>query len=287
MSIQTFFQEQNITLVSAVSFSEAIILKPHLLPDFTPASVIVMAVPYRTNAYRSDLSCYAVAKDYHGFFSSLFARFNEAMLPLYPAHCFKGFADHSPFDERQLALVAGLGVRGDNGLLITKTYGSYVFLGEILTDLSLSELRTAGIPTVEHASAPGECLHCGACAAVCPGKCLPGTVRTTCASALSQKKGALSESEVSVLSASGCLWGCDRCQAVCPMNQNVSATPLPFFAEDRLDNLSLTEITRLPEATYQQYPFAWRPRAILERNLQILNNTTPKGGTNDETGSSD
>ena len=76
---------------------------------------------------------------------------------------FWGFADKSPLSETYTAACAGLGIIGDNHLLINEKYGSFVFIGEILSEVPAEELGYDGREPVT-----GGCLHCGKCAAKCP-----------------------------------------------------------------------------------------------------------------------
>ena len=75
---------------------------------------------------------------------------------------FAGFADDSPIAEREAAAKAGLGIIGENGLLITEKYSSFVFLGEIITDLKMD---TVNLPIKK-------CVGCGLCKNVCPANAI-------------------------------------------------------------------------------------------------------------------
>ncbi len=106
------------------------------LPEH-PCRVVMCAFPYRTeDSPGRNISRYAVVADYHRVVRSaleqaadkLSARLGGAFVP---------FVDASPIPEVACAVRAGLGVRGKNGLLITREYGSFVFLGELVTDLPL------------------------------------------------------------------------------------------------------------------------------------------------------
>lgn len=104
-----------------------------------PAGVFVAAFPYFTSSHPStgNLSLYARGEDYHRVLLRRLTWAAEQLAQRYPDHHFVPGSDASPLDERQCARLAGLGILGRHGLLILPPYGSWVFLGTILTDLEL------------------------------------------------------------------------------------------------------------------------------------------------------
>ena len=237
-------------------------------------TAILMTVPYvmadDVYATERNLSLYAVPNDYHGYFEALKQDLIPKLQGLFPAHRFSLFADHSPIAEIDAALQCGLGILGDNGLLITPAYGSFVFIGEIVTDMTY-ELVT-GEDSGFIPSSPGRCEGCGACVAACPGKCLPSS-RASCVSAISQKKGELSEEEISLLLSQDLVWGCDTCQLVCPHNRrilkNQADTPIAYFQNDRMITVTEHTILDMPENLFQKRAYAWRGRTVILRNLRL------------------
>lgn len=220
-------------------------------------SVLMLALPYRVGGEaKGNLSTYAVSVDYHRVAAELFAWLLPRLEAAYPGAKFAGFADHSPIDERHAAAIAGLGCIGDNGLLITARYGSYVFLAEIITDL----------PTDALPCPVAVCDHCGACRAACPVQ-MDGV---RCLSALTQKKGELTADEAALIVRAGMAWGCDVCQDVCPRNRGVDCAPLPTFVRDRVPTLTLAALAAMDDAAFARRAYAWRGRAVIARNLRLL-----------------
>lgn len=221
-------------------------------------SVIVACFPYlldKEKYQNSNISKYAVVTDYHWV---ALARLREACAKLketFPDEEFSAFADNSPIPEVKAACLAGLGVRGMNSLLITKKYGSYVFIGEIVTSLEFKTNNNC-IPS---------CCECGKCIEVCPARaiCENGIDTEKCLSAITQKKGVLTQAEEKLMRECGCVWGCDICQDVCPMNKNVSLTQIEEFLRSPVP--ILTAHTNLDGRAYE-----WRGRKVIERNLDIL-----------------
>lgn len=133
--------------------------------------------------------------------------------------------DSNTLPERYIAYLAGIGFIGKNNMLITKQYGSYVFLGEIITDLEIpcEDQRTHSELTIF-----AECGQCENCLKECPTKsinksrCNPNI----CLSYLTQKK-ALTTSEIKLLK--GNIFGCDFCQLRCPYNEAAQKSALQDF----------------------------------------------------------
>lgn len=226
------------------------------LPEH-PRSVLVVLFPYRFPENGSRNLCrYACVPDYHKIAGAVLERTAAALRQKYPENHFEPFIDNSPVPEVEAAVRAGLGCRGDNGLLLHPLYGSYVFIGTIVTD---RYWEAADVPLTG-------CRHCGACKADCPAGCIGRGDRDGCLSAVSQKKGTLTAEEQQMLRANGLAWGCDRCQEACPANRSALIRPHPCF--DRyMPWLSAADLDDLADKAY-----GWRGRAVPERNLKILYN---------------
>ena len=233
------------------------------------AGVYVAAFPYYAGDRPGNLSLYARGEDYHRVLLRRLEPVCEGLRALHRGHQFVPGTDSSPLDERQCARLAGVGIQGLNGLVIVEPYGSWVFLGTILTDLPL--------PSAKEPS--GTCIQCGACVRACPGGALKTSPfdESRCLSALTQKKGQLPPEEETLLTAHPLIWGCDICQRVCPYNKDVLPSPLrdlsgedsvPYlsslFPED-LEGLS----NRSFRAKYGDRAFAWRGPGVLRRNLSL------------------
>ena len=255
------FASLSIDSFGALSIEDAQIINARLLEkeNFTPRSVLMFAIPYYAGE-TVNLSRYAAARDYHIIIKEITDRLIEGIKAEYPEANAKGYGDHSPINERSAALRAGLGILGDNGLLIHEKYGSYIFIGDVITDLS---------PELLFAKPPMEirtCVHCGKCKAACPTGILRGE-GADCLSAITQKKGELSESEKALMRKYNTAWGCDICQTVCPYNKAPVLTPIDFFYQDRIDKLTRDYLSTLTDEALRMRAFGWRGRAVLERNL--------------------
>ena len=254
----------SISLGQPLSLSDCRVLRPYLLErtgiSADSGSVIMIAVPYAVPCERRTVSMYAVAKDYHAYFAALFDAVLPSLRADFPGHVFAGFADHSPVAEVEAACMAGLGVMGSNGLLLTREHGSYVFLGEIVTSL----------PTDQAPQPIVHCPDCGACRRACP----VALSRDTCLYALTQKKGKLDDSQIQRLRTHDLIWGCDTCQEVCPYNKAAARagtlyTTIPYFLEDLIPAPDLALLQGMTDEEFSRRAYAWRGRETICRNILI------------------
>ena len=269
MNITEIFEQEKIEYYAPISLSSVRVIKPYLLErcgiSCEGGSALVMCVPYYSGV-TENVSAYACSRDYHLYFEGLFDRLIPKLRELYPGYSFYGFADHSPISEVHAASAAGLGIIGDNHLLITEKYSSFVFLGEIISDMPAENY---GIDP--YAGGVRTCEHCGACSRGCP----EGLDVSSCLSALTQKKGELDENEQARLTAHGIAWGCDKCQNVCPHTKRAVSTesiytPIDFFYEQRIERIDLDALWSMSEEEFFARAFSWRGKETIARNLKIL-----------------
>lgn len=257
---------RGISLVAPLSLADATVQKPYLLEraGIADGTAFLFAVPYYTtkcDLTASNISAYAVSRDYHLFFKELFDEILPILQAQFPQNRFAGFTDHSPIMEAQAAVRAGLGYWGCNHLFLTDKHASFVFLGEIVTDARMNA------PAKEEK----QCPACGACRAACP----VGLDVTRCHSALTQKKGALSPDECAAILAHGSAWGCDLCQLACPVTKKARKcgtlyTTIPFFAESAHTPLSAKDVREMSDEEFATRAYSWRGRQTILRNLELL-----------------
>lgn len=222
-------------------------------------SILVFLFPYYVGDFpKRNISKYAMLKDYHKVAGEMLEEAVANLEKEFPFNSFHAFVDSSPIKEVKAAARAGLGRLGKNSLLINDTYGSYCFIGEIVTDLYLP-------PSHFHR----ECLNCDLCIKKCPAAAITenGVDEGRCLSALTQKKGELTDKERERIKNNGSVWGCDICQDVCPLCKAPQKTPfkefremvIPFVDEENLDEF------------FPVSSFAWRKKATILRNIRIVN----------------
>lgn len=259
-----FFKKQGIEYYGVLDYAEAREINPAIMEreSFEPRSIILFLLPYYAGECEN-LSRYAAARDYHLAIRHYTAELIDELHRLFPDSSAKGYGDHSPIDEVGAALRSGLGLVGDNGLIINERYGSYVFIGDVVTDID-PELLGAVEPTEI-----GHCMKCGACKRACPTGILRGE-GTDCLSAITQRKGELTDGEMALMRRYNTAWGCDLCQSVCPYNRAPKITPIAFFHRDRITELTRERLDAMDKQSFRERAFAWRGRKTVERNLDIL-----------------
>jgi len=225
-------------------------------------SIIVALFPYYFGEdEKSNISMYTYGKDYHQVIKGILEKVcSELGLKEHAVH-----TDIGPSIERTLALNAGLCFQGRNGLCINDEYGSYFFIGYIACDEELEFDKPL----------QKSCLNCNKCIKACPGGALDsGFCEEKCLSAITQKKGELSEEETELIKENGYAFGCDICQRVCPHNKNVKKSEINDFVTDIITKLELSEISAMSNREfmkeYKDRSFSWRGKGVVERNLKIL-----------------
>ena len=135
-TLKGYFDSIGVTHFSVIRYSDCreINERLRLCLDFTPKTAVVFLLPYYAGE-TVNISRYAASLDYHLILREVAEGLTATLREKYPDAHFVGYGDHSPIDEVHAALISGLGIRGDNGLIINETYGSYVFVGDLLTDI--------------------------------------------------------------------------------------------------------------------------------------------------------
>lgn len=262
--IREYLSSQNIEYFAILSYGDCIEINKRIIDreGFEPRSAIIYLLPYYSGE-AENMSRYAVSLDYHLAIAEINRGLAEILTDAFPDARVKGYGDHSPIAERHAALIGGLGIAGDNGLIINEKYGSYVFIGDMLTDID---------PALLGASEPCEikrCEGCGVCKRACPTGILRGEGED-CLSAITQRKGSLTEEEMTLMREYNTLWGCDICQGVCPHNFNPTITPVEFFHRERIPALTADILSQMSDEDFSRRAYAWRKRATVERNIRIL-----------------
>ncbi len=211
---------------------------------------------------RATVSVYARHRDYHdlikGKLKRIAGRFAAAT-----GHAVKVFVDTAPLMEKPLAGAAGLGWQGKHTNLVSRDFGSWLFLGAILTDAPLP----ADEPEGDH------CGQCTACLDICPTDAFPAPYRLDarrCISYLTiEHHGPI---PVGFRAAMGNrIYGCDDCLAVCPWNKFASRTrEMKLAARDDLRAPVLADLAGLDDAGFRRH-FSGSPIKRIGRNRFVRN----------------
>lgn len=258
-----FLKNEKIEYFGVLAIADCEITRPDVIErlGWTPESALLFLLPYYAGE-TVNISRYAAPRDYHIYARAVGERISKKLEELYPDSKSKSYADSSPINERMAAAACGLGMLGDNRLLINEKYGSFTFIAEILTDISPCELGA------QPKSPILRCESCGRCVAACPTGALAGCGE--CLSAVTQRKGDLTDDEVALMKKHNTVWGCDLCQLACPHNEKTEITPITFFREDRVTHLTPEALAKIDKAEFNLRAFSWRGRKTVERNLDCM-----------------
>lgn len=178
---------------------------------------------------------------------------------------YKYFVDTGPLIDRELAKKSGVGYYGKNSSIINDEYGSFIFIGYILTDLEIE----SDLPVQE------KCGECDLCIKACPTSALEYKYRLNpkkCISYLTQTKDVI---QIELRGKMGMkIYGCDTCQNVCPKNKGVKKSKekqfLPENTKGYMDIEELMSISnRVFKKKYGHISGSWRGKKILKRNAII------------------
>jgi epoxyqueuosine reductase len=193
------------------------------------------------------ISVYARHRDYHDVVKGrlkLLAGWLASASPTQPVQA-KVFVDTAPVMEKPLAAAAGLGWQGKHTNLVSREFGSWLFLGAIFTDLALAP----DAPEADH------CGACRACLDVCPTQAFPAPYRLDarrCISYLTiEHKGHIAPEFRAPIG--NRIYGCDDCLAVCPWNKFAKdSREAKLSARDDLQAPALGELAALDEAAFRK-----------------------------------
>ena len=215
---------------------------------------------------------YAYGRDYHKIITKKLKELEKFIEENEPGSKNKRYVDTGPVIERAMAEQAGLGSIGKNSCFITKEFGSWVFLAEIITTLDLAT-------TSKPQGAP--CGDCTKCIDSCPTGAIiaPGVIDSRlCISYLTiESKEKIPAKLAKKIKETRRLYGCDICQEVCPHNcrQKPHAHPAlsdPKIAGSQLDLKKIQELKTDDEylKTFAGSPLMRAKRKGLQRNASIL-----------------
>lgn len=252
-------------------FEERCIEKRISPEDLMPGgrTIISIAFPYDDGIVSQDngFSIYTKRLDYHRVVKSYLDKICDYIETL--GGTGKGFVDSNTLPERYIAYLAGVGFIGKNNMLITHKYGSYVFLGEIITDLAISceELRS-----FDELFEYKECDGCDHCMKACPTQSINNVKinPNICLAYMTQKKE-LSNQEMKLLK--GNIFGCDLCQKPCPYQQDRTTNVLEEFKTLDYMNDAPSQYAQMDNAYFKtkmsQTSCGWRGKNVIKRNALI------------------
>ena len=211
---------------------------------------------------RAAISVYARHRDYHDVIKGRLKEIAQKLAARSGADV-KVFVDTAPVMEKPLAEAAGIGWQGKHTNLVSREYGSWLFLGSIFTSAELSP------DEAEH----DHCGSCRACLDICPTEAFPAPYQLDarrCISYLTiEHKGPIPR-EFRVAMGNR-IYGCDDCLAVCPWNKFASAaSEAKLTAREDLKEPRLTDLLTLDDPAFRTL-FSGSPVKRIGRDRFIRN----------------
>jgi epoxyqueuosine reductase len=221
------------------------------------------------------ISVYAQGADYHDLVKKALKALARWLVA--EAGCdLKVFVDTAPVMEKPLAAAAGLGWQGKHPNLVSRTDGSWLFLGAIYTTLELDADLVGNDPHKVH------CGSCTACLDACPTNAFPAPFRLDarrCISYLTiEHKGPI---PVELREKMGNrIYGCDDCLAVCPWNRFADSARRnqAFVPRAELAAPALADLLALDDAGFRQV-FSGSPIKRIGRNRMVRNAAIAAGNS--------
>lgn len=257
-----------------VEGSEAKFCHPEeLLPG--AKSIIACALPYKRGSEPQPrqpgemvglAARFSRGRDYHLVVAEKLAAVADRLRELAPDARTRILHDTGPLLDRAAAQASGLGWYGKNALFFVPRFGSWVVLGEIITNIELPH----DPPILDH-----RCGECALCMAACP----TGAIRSPfeidlnrCISHLTQMAGIVPRELRRLMS--NMIYGCDICQEVCPQNDLAEPGPAGAFEPGSLPaSVDLMRLLQMSKAdfdrTLKHSSAGWIGRNRLRRNACI------------------
>lgn len=244
-----------------------------LLPEAQTILSIAVAYPSRmknapkgTKQDRRGIFCRASwGTDYHVILRERLEKLAAFITEKVPEASTKLMVDTGELSDRAVAERAGIGFSGKNCAIITPEFGSYVYLGELMTN----------IPFTPDSPVEDSCGDCRKCLDACPtGALVQGGQLNAqrCLSFLTQTKGFLADEFRVELG--NRVYGCDTCQQVCPKNKKMDfhlhpeTEPEPEAAKPKLKPLLRISNRKFKE-TFGHMAGSWRGKKPIQRNVMI------------------
>lgn len=241
-------------------------------------SIVVVALNYFTapplarpgeDGARGRIARYAWGDDYHAIFDARLHDLSSALEALGGVQKF--YTDTGPILERDWASVAGLGWNGKSTVQIHRMFGTWTFLGEILTTLKLQP----DDPSRDH------CGSCTRCLDSCPTQAITSPHHVDarrCISYLTiENKGPIPEAFRRAIGDR--IYGCDECLEVCPWNRFAQESrETAFAARPFVAGWTLREFLSLDDTAFREL-FRWSPVKRIKRPAFLRNVCVALGNT--------
>jgi epoxyqueuosine reductase len=221
---------------------------------------------------QANISVYARNRDYHDVMKKRLKRIGRWMCDTFDCDV-KVFVDTAPVLEKPIAQQAGIGWQGKHTNLVSREFGSWLFLSEIYTTLKL----------LPDTSEPDRCGTCRKCLDICPTNAFIAPYQLDARKCISyltiEHKGHIAAELRAAIGTR--IYGCDDCLSVCPWNKFAQPTNEPaFLPRDNLDGPAISSLLRLDDEEFRQI-FSKSPVKRTGRDRVVRNALIAAGNTGD------
>ena len=247
-------------------------------------SIIVIAMSYYIDKeklqgdenprFYGELARIAWGKDYHIVLMDKLEGLAEFIAKEYDGFEYESFVDTGPLVDRYLANRAGIGFYGYNSAIINENFGSWIFLGYMITNIPLEGDK----PLTDK-----NCLGGNLCIEHCPTSAIEGPYEfdaNKCLSNILQQRKLVSKEVLPIIGNK--IYGCDICQDVCPHNLDIREMTaeefMPVGLSERADLIRLLQVSnREFNSLFGENAAGWIGKKALQRNAIIaLGNSKDK-----------
>lgn len=234
-------------------------------PDFDPMEKL----QYKDQGV---ISAYALNADYHDVIKKKLKQLARWIAENYSCDV-KVFVDTAPVMEKPLAQAAGIGWQGKHTCLVSREFGSWLFLGNIFTTLELAP----DAPEKNH------CGSCSKCIDICPTQAFDAAGRLDARKCIAyltiEHKGQIPTEYRKAIG--NRIYGCDDCLAVCPWNKFAQTSrEIAYHPRAALEAPLLAELAALDDAAFRSL-FAKSPVKRLGRDRFVRNVLVAIGNSGD------
>ncbi len=221
---------------------------------------------------QGNISVYARNRDYHDVMKKRLRRIGQWMCETFDCDV-KVFVDTAPVLEKPIAQRAGIGWQGKHTNVVSRGFGSWLFLSEIYTTLKLPP----------DTSEPDRCGTCHKCLDICPTNAFIAPYQLDARKCISyltiEHKGHIAPEFRAAMGTR--IYGCDDCLSVCPWNKFARTTIEPdFLPRDNLDRPAISTLLRLDDGEFRRM-FSKSPVKRTGRDRVIRNTLIAAGNTGD------
>jgi len=241
-------------------------------------SLVVTGLSYYSEVLQKDpdaplLSRYTYGRDYHDIIPAKLARLLEWVQSVRPGTEGRAFCDSSSILEKPWGQEAGLGWQGRHSILINRKIGSFFFIGILILDTELEYDK----PCTED--------NCGKCR-LCIDSCPTGAInddrtidaRKCIANLTIENRGPIPAEHIPQLGKR--IYGCDRCQEVCPWNRDPDVEKTPEFTiDEEISGMSVDEWRSLSRERFQRlFSMTAMSRIKYEKLMSNIEDAMNSGG---------